>query len=292
MNPKALRLVQMIHQILLQVLEKSTSLQISDKNEDKNQLIAEPDLNAIQLGFMNLKSFLDSETLDKELDEQLDKQLFEVRKIAELDRHLKTSLNLSQIHHLMIPIERFLNKSLRDDQWLVTQVDRTTTSKTSLAPLIFVLHNIRSSFNVGSIFRLADSVGCEKIYLVGYTATPETDKQLVKTSLGSHHSVKWEHSSDIHEVLISLKDSGYLTTALETSPRSKDLYQQEWPQKIALLVGNERFGIDSVILDECDQVVHIPQYGIKNSLNVAQALSISAFEYRRQYNLKIGSKKI
>lgn len=271
MSTKANHLLQLIHQDFLKILDFYRS---STKEKDQLQILSDEHMSLIRSGFQRLQTYLES----------TDHQALiapEIFKLAELSKHLKKNISYEQLVYLSIPIERHLNKSLRDDQWLISSSDRPKMAANNHIPLVFVLHNIRSSFNVGSLFRLADSVGCQKMILVGYTPRPDLDQQLTKTSLGSHESVSWEHAEDIQSVIEVLKKDEYSVAALETSPKSTNLYHANWNPKTAFIVGNERFGLESWILDQCHQVIQIPQFGIKNSLNVAQAMSIAAFEFRR-----------
>ena len=121
----------------------------------------------------------------------------------------------------------------------------------------------------------------EKIFLCGYTPTPE-NKEVLKTALGSQESVKWEYVKDAKEVLARLKKEGVKISALELTENSTS-YSKVNPENfpICLVVGNEVEGVKQELLDECDFTIEIPQYGIKQSLNVGVAYGISIFELRR-----------
>ena len=285
----------------------------------------------------------------------------------------------------------FFSQGLRDDQFLITTDDKIMppvqedasgdgegdgVAKESSAagavskktiPLVVVLDNLRSAFNVGSIFRTAECVGASKMYLCGYTATPQ-DKQTQRTTMGTHEYVEWEHTDSTLELLERLRRDGSVhIVGLETvvgscslfdfdfptHPRGKvekdgaraahkdfnkadegtenDVEQEELkvasvdvslegmdvdgaphvPQVLretyrgndgdtggggdggetrspvlALVVGNERFGIGPDVLEQCTQVVHIPCIGVKNSLNVSVAFATCAFEILRQWKWK------
>jgi 23S rRNA (guanosine2251-2'-O)-methyltransferase len=148
--------------------------------------------------------------------------------------------------------------------------------------LVFVLDHLRSGFNVGSLFRLADCVGAEKIWLVGYTATPE-QKAVQDTALGTSAWVPWQHHDDLLTVIRELQAEGYKVIALETAECAQSLFAQSLPDKLAFVVGNERFGLGPESLAFVDEVRSIPMQGLKNSLNVASALSVAAFEWGRQH---------
>ena len=153
-------------------------------------------------------------------------------------------------------------------------------------PICVVLNSIRSSYNVGSIFRTSDGAMIEKLYLCGYTPHPP-NKQVLKTALGSTDSVKWEHVEDSVQIVKTLKEKGFQICALEQTTKSIPYYKiskKEFP--ICLIVGNEITGVSQELIDLCDFSIDIPQYGIKQSLNVAVAYGISVFELRKIYDLK------
>ena len=153
-------------------------------------------------------------------------------------------------------------------------------------PVYVLLNSIRSSYNVGSIFRTSDGAMIEKLYLCGYTPHPPK-KEVLKTALGSQDSVKWEYVKEPKEVILSLKQQGVKICALELTSSSKPYYNitvNDFP--LCLVVGNEISGVSQDILDICDFSIEIPQYGIKQSLNVAVAYGISVFDLRRIYDCR------
>ncbi|MEG8946350.1 RNA methyltransferase [Rosettibacter firmus] len=151
-------------------------------------------------------------------------------------------------------------------------------------PVYVVLNSIRSSYNVGSIFRTSDGAMIEKLYLCGYTPHPPK-KEVLKTALGSQESVTWEYVKDPKEVIIDLKNKGIKICALELTDSSIPYYnvtKNDFP--LCLLIGNEISGVSQDLLDLCDFSIEIPQYGIKQSLNVAVAYGIAIFDLRRIYD--------
>ena len=148
-------------------------------------------------------------------------------------------------------------------------------------PLYLVLHNIRSMWNVGSMFRTADAAGIEKMILSGYTATPPR-KEIDKTALGAQESVLWEYSADLPDTLAAMKREGIKICGLEITEGSRPytaLTPRDFP--ICLVVGNEVDGIEDEVLELCDEVLEIPQFGTKHSLNVAVAAGVALFELVR-----------
>ncbi|MFZ5365560.1 MAG: TrmH family RNA methyltransferase [Patescibacteria group bacterium] len=144
-----------------------------------------------------------------------------------------------------------------------------------------ILPNIRSAYNVGSIFRTGDAIGIEKIYITGYTPRPDKDKKkITKTSLGAEQSIPWEYWPQAWRLIDCLKERGYAIVALEKNKNSAD-YRKFKPQyPVALILGHEVDGVSSALLKRADQVIHLPMLGLKNSLNVASAFSVIAYHLR------------
>jgi len=150
-------------------------------------------------------------------------------------------------------------------------------------PLFVLLDNIRSMYNVGSIFRTSDSIMIQKLYLTGYTPTPEK-KEVKKTALGSTESVEWEYYKDPVELIKKLKSEGIKIVALEITNQSilyTEISKKDFP--MCLVIGNEITGIQNNILELCDISIELPMYGIKHSLNVAVAYGIAVYELRRKW---------
>jgi 23S rRNA (guanosine2251-2'-O)-methyltransferase len=145
-------------------------------------------------------------------------------------------------------------------------------------PVVGVLEDFRSLYNVGSCFRTADAMLLRKLVLAGYTPTPPR-KEIAKTALGATDSVPWEYVRDSAEAVRNLKREGYRVYALEitdTSRRLDDLGAIDYP--IALVLGNEIAGVGAATLAECDGAIEIPMYGVKHSLNVAVAFGIAVWK--------------
>ncbi len=147
-----------------------------------------------------------------------------------------------------------------------------------------ILHNIRSAYNVGSVFRTADAAGVNKIYVCGYSPTPD-DKKVAKTSLGAEKFVPWEYQKQTWRLLEKLKAGGVRIAALEQTKKSVD-YKKFKPRfPMALIIGNEVRGLSKKILSHTDNIIEIPMFGKKESLNVAVAAGIAIFkitEYRKK----------
>lgn len=145
--------------------------------------------------------------------------------------------------------------------------------------MIIVLENIRSILNVGSIFRTADAVGAEGIFLCGYTPGPDNQlERLAKTSLGAESTVPWQRYENALQCLDSLATKGYVTIALESAPGAYNIFEIQAPEKYALIFGNEVEGVSKEVLARSNHMAHIPMYGSKESLNVAVAVGIAVYE--------------
>ena len=146
---------------------------------------------------------------------------------------------------------------------------------TPKSPVVLVLDNVRSLHNVGAVFRTADAFALEHIYLCGVTGRPP-HREITKTALGSTESVAWTHTATTLEAMHSLKSAGYQLVAVEQTTSSVLLPQfQPGPGRpLALVLGNEVFGVEDEVLALCEAAVEIPQLGTKHSLNVSVAAGV------------------
>lgn len=147
-------------------------------------------------------------------------------------------------------------------------------------PLTVVLNNVRSLYNVGSIFRTSDGAGVEKIFLCGITGFPPNN-QISKTALGAEERVAWEHADDIVRIVKQYKDQGYDIVLLEQTKESQSYTSYIPKRKVCLILGNEITGVEDNILSLCDQALEIEMAGLKNSLNVSVAFGIIAYHLRQ-----------
>ncbi len=153
--------------------------------------------------------------------------------------------------------------------------------------IVLVLDNIRSTHNVGSLFRTADGFGVSKIFLCGVTPDPvdrfgRDRNDIAKVALGAEKIIPWEHVGSTIEAITKLKNHGYRIVALEQAERSISLKDFPTTKKdIALVLGEETQGLVTDILDACDIVVEIPMQGAKESFNVSVAAAIALYEMNR-----------
>ncbi|MEE2657452.1 MAG: RNA methyltransferase [Candidatus Latescibacterota bacterium] len=154
-------------------------------------------------------------------------------------------------------------------------------------PLYLVLDNLRSAFNVGSIFRSADTARLAGVITCGYTAHPPHPR-LEKTALGALDYVPHEHFDKTVEAIASLTARGIAVWAMETTSQSRPYHEVSYPQPLALVLGNEALGVEREVLGTCDGIVEVPVFGYKNSLNVACVAAVVVFEALRQWGFEPG----
>lgn len=150
-------------------------------------------------------------------------------------------------------------------------------------PIVLVLDNVRSAYNVGSVFRTADAFPVEEIYLCGITGYPP-HKEILKTALGATETVKWKYSKSTLEVIAELKNTGYKIFAIEQAEGSIMLNNFKLStsnNKIALVFGHEVNGVQQDIMNVCDGCIEIPQGGTKHSLNIAVSAGVVLWEFFR-----------
>ena len=149
-------------------------------------------------------------------------------------------------------------------------------------PLHVVLDNLRSAFNVGSIFRTADAGAVAHIHLCGMTPYPP-NKKLEKTALGALDYVPWTHHADARAAIVQLHAADVPCVAVEAVPGAAAHTAFPWPRPAAMVFGNEVTGIAPEVLDLCDATVQIPMRGYKNTINVATAFGVAMYEVLRQW---------
>lgn len=143
-------------------------------------------------------------------------------------------------------------------------------------PLAVLVDDVRSLWNVGSIFRTADACGVALVVLAGITGCPPRPA-ISKTALGGDLAVPWRYCAGAVEALAGLIADGWTPVALETEAGGVPLPELRWPARPCLVVGHETRGVSPEVLDRCDLRVSIPMRGVKDSLNVAVAFGIAAY---------------
>jgi len=152
-------------------------------------------------------------------------------------------------------------------------------------PIVIVLDRLRSAFNVGNIFRIADVCAVEKVITCGYTASPPHPK-LEKTALGAEEFVESEHYETSLEAVQALKKQGYQIVGIETVEGAPNIWDVEFRFPVVFVFGNEALGVERETLEVCDVIAKLPAFGRKNSLNVANCASTVLYEAIEQLTKK------
>lgn len=196
------------------------------------------------------------------------------KRILQIAHLLQPGATLRSIQAALVPLERVDTRAkITDSEMGIRNTDVAKTE--TRAPIAVVADNIRSAFNAGGIFRTADFFGMEQLIFCGYSPVPP-NPQVVKTALGADQNTPWSSEQDIRDVIDRLRQAGYRIYALETADVAQDIatFVPELP--CALLLGNERFGLDPDVVASADAVLEIRSHGMKNSLNVVSAFSVAA----------------
>ena len=170
-----------------------------------------------------------------------------------------------------------MNRKLKNEE--LNRISKDEFRESEKAPVIVVLDNIRSINNVGSVFRTSDAFRVEAIYLCGITATPE-HREIQKTALGAQESVKWKYFEKTTDAIDELSSKGYSSWAIEQTENSSMLnnWKNVRENPVALVFGNEVFGVEQEVIDKCEGVIEIPQLGTKHSLNISVSAGIVIWE--------------
>lgn len=173
------------------------------------------------------------------------------------------------------------NKKLKLDQ--LNRVDLNTFKTQEKQDIVLILDNIRSLNNVGTFFRTGDAFNVKKIYLCGITGTPP-HRDIHKTALGSTDSVEWSYFDEANSLVKTLKSQQTKVFAVEQTAKSTQLQHAKirLNEPIALIFGNEVDGVQQNLIDLADDVLEIPQFGTKHSLNVSVSLGIVLWEFTRR----------
>lgn len=177
------------------------------------------------------------------------------------------------------------NKKLANDELGRITVEEYKAAKKDR--IVVVLDNIRSSHNVGSVFRSSDAFFIEKIYLCGICSTPPA-AEIHKSALGAEFSVEWEYFSNTSDAIIKLKKDGYRIISIEQTENSISLENISLSDetKYALVFGNEVKGVQQEVVDASDEVWEIPQYGTKHSLNISVSAGVVLWECHKKLYIR------
>jgi 23S rRNA (guanosine2251-2'-O)-methyltransferase len=194
---------------------------------------------------------------------------------------------ICSFHHHILPLKLLLQINIL----LMRKLTMEELNRKSVAEfkrseknqVIAVLENIRSAYNVGSVFRTADAFLIQSIYITGYTAKPP-HKEIAKTALGAQDSVHWVYFETTKDAVENLKKNGFKIYVVEqvTDSISLEKFSAFNIEKIAFIFGNEVIGVDEKIIQYCDGCIEIPQFGMKHSLNISVAAGIVLWEAVKQ----------
>lgn len=143
------------------------------------------------------------------------------------------------------------------------------------------LHNVRSLWNIGAMFRSSDVFAIDHLYLTGYTAAPPR-VEISRTAIGAESWIPWTKEPDILRLIQTKKEEGFTIVALEKTKKSLSLSDANLPKKVFLVLGHEILGVPEDVLGISDAVLHIPMLGKKTSLNVSSAFAIAAYQLRNR----------
>jgi 23S rRNA (guanosine2251-2'-O)-methyltransferase len=172
-------------------------------------------------------------------------------------------------------------RKLTHEEVAAQRLSRHPAGESVRTPVIGMLDNIRSLYNVGSMFRTSDGAGVQLLYLCGYTPRPPR-KEIEKTALGATETVPWKYFPDSRDAIVAAKATGAKVCVLEHTTESVPytaLRAADFP--VCLVVGNELTGVSPQVIASADFAIDIPMYGIKQSLNAAVAYGIAVFELVR-----------
>lgn len=181
-------------------------------------------------------------------------------------------------------------RKLRHEE--IPRLDPAAAAMLPKHPISVVVDNVRSIHNVGSMFRSSDAALIERLYLTGISGTPD-NPGIHKTALGAQDTVPWTYASDPAEAVGHLKSEGYTIGVLEITNQptfADDVESSHFP--LCLVVGNELHGVGDALIDMADLAIEIPQFGSKQSLNVAVAYGIAIFDLVRRYRKLEGREQL
>ncbi len=185
-------------------------------------------------------------------------------------------------HQLLNKLYYYSDGALRKDSQLPlknTQArgEISLETRTKASQITLIADNLRSVFNVGSLFRIAECLGIGQIMLCGISPTPD-HPHISKTAMSTEQLVAWQSFGTTQEAINNCRNNGYYIYALETTANAETVFHSKFHFPLALVIGNEALGIDSEVLETCDAAIYLPQLGWKSSLNVGVASSIALYQ--------------
>jgi len=168
---------------------------------------------------------------------------------------------------------------LNAQQLRTTKKDSEEFKRLRKNPMYIVLDNILDTYNIGSIFRLADAVAAEEVIITGQAEVPPNTR-IKKASINTTEWVKWHYESTAKEAIIKIKNqiSNIKVIAIEQDKKSVSYTEMKWEFPVAVVVGNETYGVSREVLKMCDAIVELPMFGVNISLNVMVSLGIVLYK--------------
>jgi len=242
-----------------------------------------------QIGALNkLILSLEKNLTDTEKRSQIIEHILELYLLVEKPLPQKMQLFIKELnphlspHQLLNKLYFYCDGAIRKDSQMALQTEK---GKVILDPdirqkakqITVICDNLRSVFNVGSLFRTAECLGIGKIIVCGITPTPE-HSNMPKTAMGTEKLVAWQYFPSTNEAIAFCHQEGFFIYALETIDNAKSVFQTVYQFPLAIVIGNEALGIESSILELCDEFITLPQLGWKNCLNVGVATGIVLYQ--------------
>ncbi len=219
----------------------------------------------------------------EELHHFLTTRCADVPHLAPLVRLVRPEMTPQDLFALIVPCERELKKVKVTDAEILTQdLPETAPLLAPRMPLTVITDNFRSAINVGTLFRVSDCFGIQEAVLCGYTPDP-SDGRAKQAALGAEAWVPYSRTLRTLDAVRAQQAKGVQVIALETVEGAPTLESWQWQFPCALVLGSERFGLDADVIQACDQVMRIPMYGRKNSLNVVMAFTLVAHAARQAF---------
>lgn len=174
-------------------------------------------------------------------------------------------------------------QKIKNEKWNRLSSERFMQAKKLNA--VIILDNVRSAMNVGAAFRTGDAFRIRKMYLCGITAKPP-HREINKTALGAQKTVPWEHLTDTPKLIKKLKMEGYQVMAIEQADESSSLLDFK-PLKsapYAFVFGNEVYGVTDEVINMANEILEIPQFGVKRSLNISVSIGVTIWDFVSKLN--------
>ncbi len=203
-------------------------------------------------------------------------------RLVRLAALLDPEMDRKRFWSVLVPVERASGRTRVTDVDILDRDPPAGAARAARMPLTVVADNIRSAFNLGGLFRTAECLGAEAVWLCGYSADPG-HPHVAAAAMGTVAAVPWRSFERVGPALEALRRAGVWIVALETVAQAPPIGSLVWRFPCAVVLGNERFGLDPETVKACDTAARIPSYGVKNSLNVVNALAICAWDARQSW---------